>query len=471
MKKYLALATAFALFGCGSSNFDFNTGFNNPPNSPSGPGPLPNPEFGPLFGNFSTFFLQNIPTARPQRPSAFVGSAHFWDLNRDFSIEDGFGDVFDGALEVSLGVNGGTLERFPQDQTYAELRYFAPTLTQADGLASAAVADTSVAPPLEGDFSAYLAIGNVTALAQTVDLTGLSAPVNISWQHSVATNSEGFIPGGPTGQFRVVARDLNGNLLQTLQVSAPGSGAQSPSVSADALAGQRFVLSFEAEGFGSVDFNFNFSPRRTFAAAVDNVSVTANGGNNLLVNPRFESGLTGWTAGAANTSQHVRSGSRTLQGMNVTRSWFFLPGQRWARSIDSVTNPGNTAANVTLQYAVDLGTDSSGTKVDRVPQSDERAWTNVDQSGSDDDSGLVCGSVNYALPTGDVVSGNITFTLQPGQTRSVAQFLLMDVDASGAGNLAATLNPLALQILSTLDTDARFFRGLTQQERQAIVNL
>jgi hypothetical protein len=83
----------------------------------------------------------------------------------------------------------------------------------------------------------------------------------------------------------------------------------------------------------------------------------------------------------------------------------------------------------------------------------------------------VHGSLPYTLPPGpadlDLTTGSLTFTLQPNETRSICQFLLMDNARSGPGNPAANLNPLALQILGDLNS---FLQGLSSDERSSILN-
>lgn len=463
MKKttFLSLATLTAsllFMGCAGDNVDTVTSV------PTSNGI----SVGKVNGDkFATVWLQNI--AGPISglgTSAFPTGRQFWDIDQSFQVSDGNNDAFDGAVELrSIAVNGGAGAGFPFDQTYAEVSFNQPLFFQEHGLASAAVADNNFRAPLAGTKTAYLATGNLTQLIQPVNLNGQTGPIVLSFNCNIRANTNP-IPGGPNATFRVVARDTNGNIAQTFLTNTT-AGAGTNTVDISALAGQAFNLSFEAEGFSVRGFNTD----NAFAVALDDVSITANGGPNLITNPGFENDLTGWINRAAPTSQFLRSAHRLVSGVDVERTVAALPTERFCRYFDTFTNPTASAINVTVTYRVDLGSDGNSL-ASFVPNTNNRAWTNVDQGGSDPDTGLVCGNLTYpAFAAGnDLIDGTTTFQLAPGQSKSVLQFLLMDNQHSVPPARAAALDTVAQQILANLGNNALLTAGLTAEEASRIVN-
>ena len=89
------------------------------------------------------------------RPYVFPGQANYWDISSDFSLNDGYDDQFDGALQISVN-DGVNTVNFPADQAQSELTWLSPLTTVADGLIGVAVADATFALPISGTKSAYI---------------------------------------------------------------------------------------------------------------------------------------------------------------------------------------------------------------------------------------------------------------------------------------------------------------------------
>jgi len=117
MKKFISagvLSCSLALIGCGSDDI-----INFATTVPPAAAPTPTSEIGQISGDkFSTIFYQALPSVSGDYIPAFPTSGHAWDIDRGFAIDDGGGDSFDGALELSIQVGAGALTNFPGDASY-----------------------------------------------------------------------------------------------------------------------------------------------------------------------------------------------------------------------------------------------------------------------------------------------------------------------------------------------------------------
>jgi hypothetical protein len=446
-------ASILGLTACGGSN----DGAALPPLPAPDPDPLPPSTLGPELAVLSSFasatvFLQTRPALDNDREVA-PGQANMWDLKRDFSLEDGYNDQWDTAMEMSIRGEDGVEFPFPRDQTYAELSSYGPLLNAMDGVKVVTF----------GASRATLHSVKGARLQQTLHLDNAVAPVTVSWtdEHSVGPASfedQPFL-------FQVVVRDLSGNLLSTLyRDGIDGIAGTGGSGNLSAFVGQQVVLSFELD-------NARHQP-----AWISSVSVVDANNTEFVSNGMFASGGSGWTVPDLSTVQNVRSGVRRLGAVDVQRMFFTQPNALWARYADTFTNTSSAPVAISVAYRVNLGSDRAGV-IYEPPGSDGRALTSWDGRARDRDIGLVFGNAERVLYNSstalNTADGNdqiyITFNLSiaPGATKTLINFVLMSgiktgQTASDATARATEIDGEAARIASVFRTELAFQRGLMQ---------
>ncbi len=417
----------------------------------------------------ATMFLQTIALTDGDDHVA-PDQGNSWELNQDFSISDGSDDQFDGALELDVDV-AGNVETFQSDQTYAELTAFGPELGAADGVKSVSFT-TDADFVVNGTTSAALHPVPDARLQQTLNLTTAVAPITLTYVGNDRAGTYGF--GDEPFFMQVVVRDAAGTLLATLfrrDDTGPTGVFRGPS-DLSAFAGQSVVLSFEQRS------------TRDSASRIDDVSVVDGNAAQFVTNGDFELGATGWTVSTVMVSQNVRSGVRTLNGLEVQRSFFTQPNQLWARMTDVFFNPTASAIDAIVTYRTNLGSDDSGIIYD-TPGAVGKSITTWDGSNSDRDIGMVFGnaaSVNYTSDDGlDNGNGsdNVVFThnisVPPGGRVTLLNFVIMTgtdtadtaVDITA---LATQVDTAALDIVTNFRTNFLYQRGMTQEQLDSLKN-
>ena len=422
-----------------------------------------------------TVFNQTIAAADGDG-SVFPGQANYWDINSDFSLSDGYNDQFDGALELTVTTTGISSTGFPYDQAYSELTFYTPTVDSADGLVVAAVTDgVSVNASLIGGLYSG-ALGSVAdaRLQQTVNVTGFTGAVTLSW-NDTASFGGGNMASEPTATYQVVLRDNAGVLLNTLFTSTVGVlGAHSVDITPGMGDPTSRLLSFER--FGSVSGS---------SVSIDDVSVLDGALNQFVTNGDFETGnLNGWTANAAQEVQNMTSGVRSLEGLDVKRSFYTVPNKKWARWVDVFEN--NTGSPITrdLVYATNLGSDSAGI-IYVTPNTAGKALTSWDGDAWDRDVGIVFGSGatvpftssdDLDFPNGDdQINESRSITVPAGGRVAIVHFIVMN--GTDTGQTAVDITALATDIDTTVKaivdnfrTDTQYRDGMTQEQIDAVVN-
>jgi hypothetical protein len=304
-----------------------------------------------------TTWAQSVPDAtQASNSEVFPGQANTWVVDADFSLAQGWGGQFSHALQLRTGDAGAsptqaslatlwatpTLAAFPNDQNVSEVTFLSPRFTTADGVRTAAVSDgvTMGVPPLDGTRSAYLNGTSDSRLARTLTFDpGLV--YTISWSHDALLASRwtgGLLgadaaPFGP--QYQVVLRDPANQLAQIgdpLFVSTfDVKGTESVSISGD------LVRAAAPSGVAVLSFELRAEPPSY--VEIDLVAVVNDAGPVALTNPDFESGLDPWVANGGAESQNVRSGPRTVDALQVTRTVYAAPSEPWARVVDVFENP------------------------------------------------------------------------------------------------------------------------------------
>ncbi len=417
----------------------------------------------------ATMFLQTIAvTDGDSIPAPDQGNS--WELDQDFSINDGFDDQFDGALALQVDV-AGNVEDFPEDQTFAELTAFGPELGAADGVKSVSFT-TDPGFVMNGTTSAALHPVPDARLQQTLNLTTAVAPITLTYAGS--NNADNYAFGDEPFFLQVVVRDTAGVLLATLFRSdnAATTGVFRGPSDLSAFAGQSVVLSFEQRSTESD------------ATMIDDVSVVDGNAAQFVTNGDFELGATGWTVPTVMVSQNVRSGVRTLNGLEVQRSFFTQPNQLWARLTDVFFNPTASAIDAIVSYNTNLGSDDSGIIYD-TPGAVGKAITTWDGDNSDRDIGMVFGAaatVNYTSDDG-LGNGNgsdgVVFThnisVPAGGRVTLLNFVIMTgtdtadtaVDITA---LAPQVDTAALDIVTNFRTNFLYQRGMTQEQLDSLKN-
>jgi len=427
-------------------------------------------DFGVATGIKGTTTFQQSGRANDGSREAFPGQANQWDLDTDLSISDGGNDQFDNAL--LLQVNGSDFGPV----TYGALVWSTPFLTPAQGVAALAVTNTGAGfTPLAGTYSANFAsvAGGVT-LQQTINLDGLTNSAVLRWQADVSDVDSTYF-GDESGSFRVFIRAANGATL-TGDISAQSAGFP---ITGTALTTQPITISFETK------YSYLNNDRQgDDAVKVDAVSVTHTAGAELIVNGGFETGnTTGWTVTAGQHVQNVAA-TETKNSIRTTRCFFARPDTIWGRMIDTFENTSATAITVTASYKINLGSDGEGF-IRFAPNTLQEAISEWDGAGADRDAGLLFGAATTVTFTSETDFGDgngnedvvwtYTFSLQPSEEKSVAQFIVLPRDNTGGTATTITAVPVAveaelLRIFQGVANSTEFSQGATQEQIDTIIN-
>ena len=480
-----------------------------------------------------TIFPQTTP-ALDGVPELFPGQANFWDIDPDIAQQDGFWNQFEGNLLLAiddLGVVGEEL--FPLDQSYAGLTFMTPLLTVHDGLTVATVADHAgyagpdptspivFDPLVEGVRSAWLNATADSRLQQTLDLRQSSAPLILSWRDEFLVQSGGFFnaPQDDFPYYRVVATDLatgvrteiyNGprstrNVVET----APDSRTrENRSADLSAFAGQKLLLSFELRGGHQL---LNDETYLGSYALIDNVSLRDGTNAEHVVNGDFESGMTGWATNSAQQSQNLRSAPLVddngnpvvVNGLTVTRSFYSVPNQLWARWTDVLEN--NTGAELTRRIVLRtfLGSDGNGIIYFDGSHRALTSWDGTNPANAPDrDIGLIFGNATIitgnSLPPltaaindglnatisasdlntfdgSDIIDMIHDVTIPAGGQVTLVHFTLMNGENTGATAIdttarATTIDTEIANILTNFCSNPRYRDGMTAAQLATLLN-
>lgn len=429
----------------------------------------------------TTMFLQSL-VATDTQGHAAPGQANYWGpLNRNFSIEDGSTDQFDSALRLEVDVAGNG-ENFPQDQVYAELTAFGPELGVDDGVKLVSFSNDPLFV-VSGATSAVLHPVPDARLQQVLNLTTAVAPIALTWGGNDKVGRQSF--ADEPFFLQVVIRDTAGALLATLfrhdnAATIGGFGAADLS----AFAGQTVVLSFEQRSSSATEDDG--PPPVNGCTNIDDVSVVDRNAAQFVTNGGFEAGGTGWTVPVVKVAQNVRSGTRTLNGLEVQRSLFAQPNQLWGRMTDVFFNPTASAIDAIVTYKTNLGSDDSGIIYD-TPGAVGKSLTtwNGDSSDGDRDAGLVFGAADVVTFTSDTALNasngsddifvRFNVSVPAGGRVTLVNFVVLTgtrtVDTAVDITARATqVDTAALDIVTNFRTNFLYQRGMTQQQLDSLKN-
>ncbi len=375
--------------------------------------------------------------------------ANLWDLLQDLSIDDGSDDQFDGALDLAL-LEGET-GRFPfvGSADTADLTFFGPVMETCTG------ALTTVS-------NGALQLSSATSsVSQTVTLP--STVAELRW----SSDDEGY--------FNTLLEQVT-----TLTVTAGdivlSASLTDASLEVRALAGQNVTITLSSNN--PLLFIDDFK-------AVDDAGDTVE----AIVNGTFTTDLAGWTVAPQADLRNVTTTAEDLLGLSVTRSFFSIPNRKWARHLDTFTNPTAAPITVTVVYSTDLGSDDFGVILSLHEGAALSTW---DLDVNDRDVGFVFGAgathtftsaSGTRLPGSgfDVVEGSedvetrYTITVEPGDTVALAIFTVLDIVKTGDTATSSSDRPAGVEavidaIVAGVRTDGQYLSGLTQAQLDALQN-
>lgn len=354
----------------------------------------------------------------------------------------------------------------------SELTWYTPLVGSADGLKGVAVADATYGAPLNGLKSAYITTATIdTRLQQTLNLTAATGTVTLTWVGNVNLGQPNILKSAPSN-FKVVLRDVNGELLDTLYDSHNAVGVWG-SADISTRIGQTVQLSFEATGEGT----------RSPPTQIDDVSVLDDGAVQFVSNGDFETDLTGWTTNVVSTSTNFTSGVRPVNGLDVNRSFYTVPNKSWGRWVDVYKNNTGSTITATIKYKSDLGSDGAGI-IYYTPSTSSKSITTWDGGSSDRDIGMVYGSATTvafttAIFDGEEVSDQIEFTydvtVPAGGQVAIVNFIVMNGTDTGktatdANARATEIDTVAAAIVADFKTDVQYRNGMTQAQIDSVIN-
>jgi hypothetical protein len=289
----------------------------------------------------------------------------------------------------------------------------------------------------------------------------------------------------PDQYGQVVVRDAAGALLATLsRVDDSGTTGTWGSAPLTAFAGQTVVLSFEQRVWANSP---DYGPPN--GSAIDNVSVKDANNTEFVVNGDFESAGSSWTISASKVAQNVRSGVRTLNGLEVQRTFFTQPNLLWARITDVFHNPTAAPIDAVVSCDTDLGSDNWGI-VYPTPGATQKALSTWDYKSNgagagDRDIGFAFGTADvvvYKSATApgtrdgsDSVSFKFNISVPAGGTVTLMNFLVLTgtdtgLTATDVTARATQVDTQVADIANNFRTNFVYQRGLTQAQLDTLKN-
>ncbi|MET0312155.1 MAG: hypothetical protein ABW051_08905 [Burkholderiaceae bacterium] len=501
--RIVAAVVLAVLTGCGGGGgggladvFSASPDSSSQPDIPDPAPVVPRVELGtPLSQQGLSVFYQHIPLVEAFDNYASVGSPNAYILARSFAAVGGGAYQLgfrSGAFDLSVG-QGTMTEAFPYDQTHAELTYYSPEEGIPEGgalLARALVrspemaAGTSWASFANTSTIAWLTSSRDSRLQQQVLLPDRPAgPLVLTWETLFnGTRAQyGFLDAAEPNYFRVVLRDLSGEIVETLFEERQGivlSGVDGTAVVPARHAGQLLVLSFEARTNNTAMDDY-------YGPGIDNVSLK-NGADELILDGDFEAAAPRWKVNLPDASQNVTSGKRTVAGLDVRRSVYVPVTGKWGRWTDVFTNPTSQTVTTVVTYTNEVG--YGGQAIIRAPAgapAQALSLWDARSPGLWRDVGLVFGNasqVEYqgatAVNAGDgepLVKWVYPVTIPPRGSVSIVQFLILTTHATwqtatDASARAVEAEAVATDIVNNFRTDVKFRKGMTQQQLDTILN-
>ena len=366
---------------------------------------------------------------------------------------------------------------FPSDQTYADLTYYAPIFGSADGAKTVALTDSDDFSPLTGSYSVLLNSSSLSQISQDIDLSTATGTVTLSFQYEANPDSDNI--DGRDYYFSVSIEGNSGTIEVFNITNTSTDGVETENIDISAYAGQNVKLIFA------------YTSDTENPAYIDDISIMDGSSIEFVANGDFEGGtLASWTANEPQEAQNVTFGTRDVDGVNVTRSFYTKPNSLWGRYVDVFENNTSTPMDINVSYHTNLGSDDCGIIYD-TPDTANKAITTWDGDNSDRDIGLVFGNadvVDYTSDDGlcmeddgdngddsiDVYYNNITIPAN-GKV-SIVNFIIMNGKdtADTAEDINAKATEIDVAAKAIVDGMAagtvEYYEGITVEQNSTIIN-
>jgi len=423
-----------------------------------------------------TVLAQRVP-ALDGGAEVVPGQANCWDLAEDFALESGCDEQFDGALGLTVDDGAGDDAAFPDNQSYDDISFFTPEFSRVDDVVVSAL-ESDPEKVLNGSYSAVLAPTHAASLRQVIDLFDAVPPITLTYEAEVEA-SPGDIPG-EDWSFAVQVRDADDFTTTLYRDDQDGETGTLGTHDLSAFAGEKLVVFFRqrSAAWG--------------ATWIDDVSVMDDDGTEFVTNGGFEFGnATSWSEGSIQTVRNLTSGSRTLEGLGVMRSFFSPPGSLWGRWVDVFQNDTGSEIIATVIYDTFLGSSDYGITYE-TPGSAGQAissWDGDDRDGVVPlrDVGIVFGVGDASFDTSDAIGNpngggfvvvEFDVTVPAGERVAIVHFIVMNGVATGltaasAADKASAIDAEVLRILDGYPDDGsvnEFTNGMTQAQIDAVLN-
>ncbi|WP_270934322.1 CARDB domain-containing protein [Falsiroseomonas oryzae] len=281
----------------------------------------------------------------------------------------------------------------------------------------------------------------------------------------VVTRRAAFDLERPEGEPTVVKDVVLGGLGGRGGGATSGGGTGTISTSNDIVLFDVDGFEWDIEGDGSIN---------------DGTNDAYDGGQYLIVTQGASEYWFEWfnSAGTEMGGRQIVFGPDTSSGLSVTRK-VYVPNtgnQGFARFLESFTNTSSETRTFTVRIETNLGSDSGTIGIatssgDATYAAGDR-WVVTDDSsdGSGDPTMLhvVAGDGNVQLPfqasreSSDDLYTRYSLTLAPGETRRILHFAVQNTNRAAAQAVAPRI--------AALDTELDLLAGLTEIERNQIVN-
>jgi hypothetical protein len=283
-----------------------------------------------------------------------------------------------------------------------------------------------------------------------------------------ATGSQALVDASGLKYF------INTNI--TFSTSSSASGAMSEASYTHAVAATTLN-----GGTVASTLNDAFDGYNTLCLSLDNSVATCETGNsNFAIYNKNGPATTECTGTASGVNRQVVFPTQTSGSIAMSRKVFVPDNDSFARWLNYFTNTGATAQTVTMVIANNLGSDSntiitnSSTGSTTSPFNDTTAtWVATFQNysgttSSDPRQAAVLQGPGATVPLAGINFANgddnpywgYTFTLQPGQTRIIANFVALGPSKAAVAAKASSL--------ASLPTNA--VQCMSAQERAELVN-
>ncbi|HYL05054.1 MAG TPA: hypothetical protein VE075_03390 [Thermoanaerobaculia bacterium] len=326
-----------------------------------------------------------------------------------------------------------------------------------------------------------LAVALLSLVAAPILMADVSIIERREARQKVASAGKAKHPHGPgkaTGSQALI--DAQGlkyfiNTDITFSTSSSASGAMSEASFTHAVA-----ASTSAGGTTASTLNDAFDGYNTICLSLNNTVATCETGNaNFIIYNKNGPATTECPGPISHVNRQVVFPPQNAGSIQMSRKVFVPDNDQFARWLNYFTNTGGSPQTVTMVVANNLGSDSNtqitGTSSGSLTPAVTDTWVTTFQNftgktTSDPRLGHVLQGPGATVPLSGINFANgddnpfwgYTFTLQPGETKIIANFVTGQPTIAASKNKAAQLGGLGLP--------ANALQCLTANEQAEIVN-